>query len=708
MKKGTLLLVILVLAITAFSQVKWISPSPTGNHLHAVEFINEQNGWIAGDFGTLLRSENGGSDWELVSTPLKVDLYDLFFLDGNHGWAAGDSGSIVKYLNGNWQLVRTGYSDILRAVAFGDQLNGVACGTNGLILTTSDGGDNWEKVDTGLDVVYDDICYATDSLVFMVGGSENYGQILKSADGGKSWQVNLEGSPEHITTIQFVDSTTGYAGGGDNLMLKTVDGGETWTSLNPPGNADISSIQFIDKQVGLVVDFSLNLIKTTDGGATWEQTNTVDQKIYAVTKTSGQHMVLVGYGGRIFSSSDFGITLEDHYQTLGDFRHLFHFDDMIIALGYYESLARSADGQEWIVEEMSPWNSCIPDIADYYSKDVGISAAFGGNYVFWKTVDGGETWNTMNNSRGTQYYGEDAYMKSPNVAFIVGYVTSGSGVDQHLYYKCSNGSDWDRIFLTGVTNIPLLDIEFVNDNLGFITGYEGTLLQTTDGGDNWELKQPVGPYRLTSISFTDVDTGFITGYSPDIGNVIYKTEDGSESWTIVYQDSLQGYFQPRLTQLKFYGSKAGYVIGTYGIVLHTNDGGGSWERMPSFTDYYLTDIVLLNDTSGVICGENGFMVSFGKVDPSNDEVQQQNKLIISPNPFTEIFTISFFNPDAQQIALEMFDRSGRLVYTLSRFMKAGNARLIIEDFPKQRTGTFLYKLSGKKLKLTGKILKFSR
>ena len=31
----------------------------------------------------------------------------------------------------------------------------------------------------------------------------------------------------------------------------------------------------------------------------------------------------------------------------------------------------------------------------------------------------------------------------------------------------------------------LLDMSFVNQNLGWAVGYNGTILKTTDGGENW-------------------------------------------------------------------------------------------------------------------------------------------------------------------------------------------------------------------------------
>jgi len=45
-----------------------VRPSGTSVHLNAVTFIDERNGWVVGDHGTILHSNNGGIVWTSQGT----------------------------------------------------------------------------------------------------------------------------------------------------------------------------------------------------------------------------------------------------------------------------------------------------------------------------------------------------------------------------------------------------------------------------------------------------------------------------------------------------------------------------------------------------------------------------------------------------------------------------------------------------------------
>lgn len=49
-------------------------------NLRAVSFIDPQHGWIAGERGIVLRTEDGGAKWLAKPLPSKLDLHAIFFL----------------------------------------------------------------------------------------------------------------------------------------------------------------------------------------------------------------------------------------------------------------------------------------------------------------------------------------------------------------------------------------------------------------------------------------------------------------------------------------------------------------------------------------------------------------------------------------------------------------------------------------------------
>ncbi len=67
--------------------------------LNSVFFTDSNNGWIAGDMGTILRTTNGGSDWTPQFTGLNDRLNAIWMLNNDIGWAAGGNYSegIILY-----------------------------------------------------------------------------------------------------------------------------------------------------------------------------------------------------------------------------------------------------------------------------------------------------------------------------------------------------------------------------------------------------------------------------------------------------------------------------------------------------------------------------------------------------------------------------------------------------------------------------------
>ena len=51
----------------------WGNPLPQGHALRSLEFSGLR-GYAAGDFGTLLRTDDGGASWQGVATGFTVDL----------------------------------------------------------------------------------------------------------------------------------------------------------------------------------------------------------------------------------------------------------------------------------------------------------------------------------------------------------------------------------------------------------------------------------------------------------------------------------------------------------------------------------------------------------------------------------------------------------------------------------------------------------
>src|SRR5919199_825715 len=115
--------VVCVLACVAAASAQtrgwvWQNPLPQGNAINAVRFAaDKRHGWAVGGDGVVLRSDDGGFDWESQQSPAKTTLYGLFVKDKKSAVAVGARGAVVTTDDGGerWALRETGVKDHLAA-----------------------------------------------------------------------------------------------------------------------------------------------------------------------------------------------------------------------------------------------------------------------------------------------------------------------------------------------------------------------------------------------------------------------------------------------------------------------------------------------------------------------------------------------------------------------------------------------------------------
>ncbi len=120
----------------------------------------------------------------------------------------------------------------LRAVYFVSADQGFAVGSNGrpTIWRSNDGGASWAPVfaGSGASTVYlMDIDFTPENpfVGYAVGGdqwTDENGLIVRTTDGGASWQEEQSGRPYLLRGVHFPAETTGYACGSAGTMLKTI------------------------------------------------------------------------------------------------------------------------------------------------------------------------------------------------------------------------------------------------------------------------------------------------------------------------------------------------------------------------------------------------------------------------------------------------------------------------------------------------------
>jgi photosystem II stability/assembly factor-like uncharacterized protein len=308
--KNLKFLLLIFFTITQISQAQWfIRNSGTTNNLRAVSYINPNVISIVGEFGTILKSTNGGFNWFFQSSNTAEDLYSVDFKDENYGIAVGRNGTIIKTTNGgiNWIVQNSGTTNILNCVSCFNRDNCIVVGTGGLILNTSDGGYTWDIISSGTTKNLNGVFFLDSSKIIVVALET----IMISTNRGVDWTYHPDAAGNLLRGIDCIDELNCLIVGYIGKILKTSDGGLTWESLTSITTKNLFSVSFTNLNYANVVGAIGTIVGTTDGGINWmNQPGWTNQNLFGVSFVNPDTGIAVGNNGVIRMTYTAGIPVE--------------------------------------------------------------------------------------------------------------------------------------------------------------------------------------------------------------------------------------------------------------------------------------------------------------------------------------------------------------------------------------------------------------
>lgn len=213
-------------------------------------------------------------------------------------------------------------------------------------------------------------------------------------------------------------------------------------------------------------------------------------------------------------------------------------------------------------------------------------------------------WNSLSNSTFNNYTIKSISFANDSIGYMVGDNANGA-----FYAKTTNGGvTWttETISEPGVT-VMLNSVSMYNDTLGCMVGsatFQGQTFEMIGvimgdsiyGGefsDNPLLK------NLRDVFFVTPNIGYVVGNFGAIG----KSVNGGIDWVAQNSNILHS-----LNSVYFTSPSTGYAVGLLGNILKTTNGGTNWVSLTSNTTVSLYDVCFVNDTVGYVVGNGGLIL----------------------------------------------------------------------------------------------------
>lgn len=304
-------------------------------------------------------------------------------------------------------------------------------------------------------------------------------------------------------------------------------------------------VKALSPERALVIGYGGKVLETTDSGRTWNVIKTpTDRALYSIRFADAQNGWICGQAGLILNTKDGGKTWTA--QTSNTEQYLF----------------------------------AIYAVSPTHVYAVGDKSAL------LETTDGGTTWKPRKIVQETQDISADIALAVQDPIFYDveftdeqhGWVVGEFGT---IRYTEDGGRTWveqqKSLLGEGIVDVfdlpTLFGVHFVNNQEGIAAGLEGRIAHTHDGGRKWSFdtvdeQVPVTDPLYAPFLFPDGKAWAIGS-----GGEVVTKEPGETVWK---RAKLGMRLFTWLRGVDFYDQNNGWIVGGFGTILKTKDGGKTW------------------------------------------------------------------------------------------------------------------------------------
>lgn len=444
--------------------------------------------------------------------------------------------------------------DDLFSVSVVDDRHVVAAGYWGAIYRSENGGQTWQKADTGTKQLVYDVAMADELRGWAVG---QLGMILRTEDGGKTWTRQPNPKVEqgvHLFSVQALDARRAWTVGEWGTRLYTDDGGQTWQDRSL--TIDIDHPQFVWLSIP-------DQERVRQGEPVFEDVTLND--VYCLPENT-ELCWIIGEFGYVFYTESGGDAWERGEIRSGILLDPleFEFDTFEFTEEQHEKVVAFAES----IADQQHLNVAIePRISqaelDKLYKDGDPFPVFDliearTQSVVAAVEEAGILQDRMRRRGAPPWDYEDFLEDDPG--FLDRYI------EERLAEK-------PQIEIEVAQNPYLFTIRFADEETGYISGLGGVVIRTDDGGRIWRYEDIGEKRALFSVQPFPGKRAIVVGEK----GIIRVSEDAGKSWRV--PEGFPTIFT-FMRDINFGRDRVvGYIVGQRGMVLRSDDAGRSWRQV---------------------------------------------------------------------------------------------------------------------------------